>query len=65
MSDKTVLLKNADYLVRDYQTIEKKMSVVVEGNIIAGVGEAVAPKRFSRSSMRLVRGSTRRFSRTF
>ncbi len=45
MSDKTILLEEADFLVRDYSTIEKKMSVVVEGNIIAGVGESSALKK--------------------
>ena len=45
MSGKTVLLKDADFLVRDYTTIEKKMSVVIEGNLIAGVGESSALKK--------------------
>ena len=45
MSCKTVLLKDADFLVRDYTTIEKKMSVVIEGNLIAGVGESSALKK--------------------
>ncbi len=40
MSGKTVLLKDADYLVRDYSTIQKKMSVTIEGNMIVGVGDS-------------------------
>ncbi|MHA2391390.1 MAG: amidohydrolase family protein [Promethearchaeota archaeon] len=40
MSGKTVLLKDADFLVRDYSKIEKKMSVVIEGNLISGIGES-------------------------
>ena len=45
MRDKIVLLKDADFLVRDYSTIEKKMSVVIEGNLIAGVGESSVLKK--------------------
>ncbi len=45
MSGKTILLEDPDFLVRDYSTIEKRMSVVVEGNIIAGVGESSALKK--------------------
>lgn len=40
MSGKTILLENADFLVRDYSTIEKKSSVVIEGKLIAGVGKS-------------------------
>ena len=40
LSGKTILLENADYLVRDFSTIEKRASVVVEGKLIAGVGKS-------------------------
>ena len=33
-------MENADYLVRDFSTIEKRASVVVEGKLIAGVGKS-------------------------
>jgi 5-methylthioadenosine/S-adenosylhomocysteine deaminase len=45
LSGKTILLENADYLVRDYSTIEKRASVIVEGKLIAGVGDSDALKR--------------------
>jgi len=38
-------MENADYLVRDYSTIEKKASVVVEGKLIVGVGKSNVLKR--------------------
>lgn len=45
MSGKTILLENADYLVRDYSTIEKRASVIVEGKLIAGVGKSDVLKK--------------------
>ncbi len=45
MSGKTILLENADYLVRDYSTIEKRASVVVEGKLIVGVGKSDVLKK--------------------
>ncbi len=38
-------MENADYLVRDYSTIEKRASVIVEGKLIAGVGKSDALKK--------------------
>lgn len=40
MSDKTILLKDADFLVRNYLTIEKNYSVVIKGNLIKAVGKS-------------------------
>jgi len=45
LSGKILLLEDADFLVRDHSTIERGMSVVVEGNLIAGVGESRALKK--------------------
>jgi 5-methylthioadenosine/S-adenosylhomocysteine deaminase len=45
LSGKTILLENADYLVRDYSTIEKRASIVVEGKLIAGVGNSDTLKK--------------------
>jgi 5-methylthioadenosine/S-adenosylhomocysteine deaminase len=39
LSEKTILLKDADFLVRDYSTIEKKVSIVIKGKLIVGVGK--------------------------
>jgi 5-methylthioadenosine/S-adenosylhomocysteine deaminase len=45
LSGKTILLDNADYLVRDFSTIEKRASVVVEGKLIAGIGKSGVLKK--------------------
>jgi 5-methylthioadenosine/S-adenosylhomocysteine deaminase len=45
MSGKTILLEDPDFLVRDHSTIEKKTSVVIQGNIIAGVGDSTTLKK--------------------
>ena len=45
MTAKTVLLKDADYLVKDSETVEKNASVVVEGNLIAGTGKTEVLKQ--------------------
>jgi 5-methylthioadenosine/S-adenosylhomocysteine deaminase len=45
LSGKTILLENADYLVRDYSTIEKRASIVVEGKLIAGIGNSDTLKK--------------------
>ncbi|MBW1999499.1 MAG: amidohydrolase [Deltaproteobacteria bacterium] len=38
MSEKTILLKDADFVVRDYGTVERSASVVIRGNLIVDVG---------------------------
>jgi 5-methylthioadenosine/S-adenosylhomocysteine deaminase len=45
MTVKTVLLKDADFLVKDSETVEKNTSVVVEGNMIAGTGKTKVLKQ--------------------
>ena len=45
MSEKTLLLQDADFLVRDYSTIDKKASVIIKGKLIAGVGKSDALKK--------------------
>jgi len=40
MSEKTILLKDARYLIRDSETIVKESSVAVQGKVILGVGKA-------------------------
>lgn len=45
LSGKTILLEDADFLVRDYSTIEKRASVIVEGKLIAGVGKSDVLKK--------------------
>lgn len=45
MSEKTLLLQDADFLVRDYSTIDKKASVIIKGKLIAGVGKSGVLKK--------------------
>jgi len=39
MEDKTILLKDADYVVRDVENIERSSSVVIQGKLIVEVGK--------------------------
>ncbi len=45
MSDRTIILQDADFLVRDYETIERGLSVVIRGNLIVDIGKAEDLKR--------------------
>lgn len=38
--NKTILLKNADFLIQDSSTIKKSLSVAIQGNLITEVGNA-------------------------
>jgi len=45
MATKILLLKDADFVIRDSSTIEKSSSVVIQGNLIAEVGKAETLER--------------------